>query len=58
MNETTDRTPMADLINTDGKTIVGFTGRTVVGLIFYQVVGKGIIRILMSFRRYIRSNMI
>ena len=27
MNETTDRTPMADLINTDGKTIVGFTGR-------------------------------
>ena len=31
MNETTDRTPMADLIYTDGKTIVGFTGRTVVG---------------------------
>ena len=40
MNETTDRTPMADLINTDGKTIVGFTGRTVVGAYFIRLLEK------------------
>lgn len=40
MNETTDRTPMADLINTDRATIVGFTGRTVVGAYFIRLLEK------------------
>ena len=29
-----------DLINTDGKTIVGFTGRTVVGAYFIRLLEK------------------
>lgn len=37
MNETTDRTPMADLINTDKATIVGFAGRSVVGAYFIRL---------------------
>lgn len=58
MNETTDRTPMADLINTGWENYSRIYGAYCSRCLFYQVVGKGIIRILMSFRRYIRSNMI
>lgn len=37
MNETSARTPMADLINTDQNTIIGFTGRPVVGGYFIRL---------------------
>lgn len=37
MNETTDRIPMADLINTDQATVAGFSGRPVVGGYFIHI---------------------
>lgn len=37
MNETTDRTPMADFLNTDRAVIAGFPGRTVVGAYFIKM---------------------
>ena len=37
MNETTDRVPMADLINTDKAIVVDFRGRSVVGGYFIQL---------------------
>lgn len=37
MNETNDRTPMADLIHTDRANIEGFTGRPVVGAYFIKL---------------------
>lgn len=38
MNETTDRVPMADLINTDRATVAGFCGRSVVGAYFIGLI--------------------
>lgn len=40
MHETKDRTPMADLINTDRAVIVGFTGRPVVGGYFIRLLER------------------
>lgn len=37
MNETKDRVPMADFINTDRATIVDFRGRSVVGGYFIRL---------------------
>lgn len=44
INETTDRVPMADLINTDQSTIVGFPGRPVVGGYFIRLLEKKAVR--------------
>ena len=40
MHETKDRTPMADLINTDRTDIAGFTGRPVVGGYYIRLLDK------------------
>lgn len=42
MNETTDRVPMADLINTDKAFIAGFSNRPVVGAYFIRLLEKKI----------------
>ena len=42
MNETTDRTPMADLLNTDKAIIAGFPGRTVVGAFFIRLLDEAL----------------